>query len=370
MVNNLLKNKSDAEKANIKGESISKLKIKGKKERKDIDVEIVSTEAINGGVQVLAKSWDKNGKQIGFGKDGSVDIERFVIKNPPILVADANGDIIREWTDEKTGTLKQRRLREDPEEVLLRSLEDTIKVKKEKFGAENIIEGKIGNTTSTFYPAAGENSPVDGFMFAGNSSPGVSWSTLYTSAGGNNNGASATAADDRMSEIRAWTGTDNWRRIGRSVYGFDTSSIGSDTVSSATFSLYGSASSDGFGSQSVVVDRMIPSDTSTVTTSDYAVANWDVTKQSDTEIAVTSWNASGYNDFALNSTGIGNINGSGYSWYGLRQDMDFDNNPSWSSAAHTYVEGNFADETGTANDPKLVVEHAPAPTFIPKVMIF
>src|SRR3990167_1069334 len=45
----------------------------------------------------------KRGTELrGFGADGSVEIERFRIYNPPILVDDPNGTIIREWTDEIT----------------------------------------------------------------------------------------------------------------------------------------------------------------------------------------------------------------------------------------------------------------------------
>src|SRR3990167_4451732 len=86
--------------------------------------------------------WTPGGKQVGFGKDGTVDIERFVFINPPILVSDPNGDIIREWTDDTTGELKQRKLRESPQEALLQSLAHTISVKKEKFGSERIVRGK------------------------------------------------------------------------------------------------------------------------------------------------------------------------------------------------------------------------------------
>src|SRR3989344_2016473 len=49
--------------------------------------EIQSVQKIEGGIEILARAW-KDGKQLGFGKDGSVEIERFKIFNPPILVDD------------------------------------------------------------------------------------------------------------------------------------------------------------------------------------------------------------------------------------------------------------------------------------------
>ena len=50
-------------------------------------------EEIEGGIQIFAQAWNLDGTQVGFGKDGTVDIERFQIINPPILVPDENGDV-------------------------------------------------------------------------------------------------------------------------------------------------------------------------------------------------------------------------------------------------------------------------------------
>ena len=111
---------------------------------------------INGsnGIELFAKAW-KGGKQLGF-LDGTVEIERFRIYNPPVLVDDPNGDIIREWTDEETGELKQRKLKYDPTQAIKNSLAHTISLVAKD--GKDIIKGKVGNTTSTFYPAVGDGS--------------------------------------------------------------------------------------------------------------------------------------------------------------------------------------------------------------------
>jgi hypothetical protein len=152
--------------------------------RANYDIEIVSMRTIEGGVEVFARAWTKEGGQIGFGPDGTVDIERFQIINPPVLVADPAGSIVRTWTDNDTGRVKERRLREDAREALLQSLEHTLSVKKEKFGSTNIVPGKVGNTTSTFYPAAGANAPADGTTRQqnGDGSPNMA-TTPFTSVG-------------------------------------------------------------------------------------------------------------------------------------------------------------------------------------------
>src|SRR3989304_1790351 len=145
----------------------------------DIDIEIISSKAIEGGVEIMARAWNgakpiplytsalgsdikkfgleskfyaayqilglpapvlndneqykfqtgeiSPNKPIGFGKDGSVETERFRFYNPPIMVDDPAGIIIRESTDME-GKITQRRLREDPAQAIKESLAHTIKV--------------------------------------------------------------------------------------------------------------------------------------------------------------------------------------------------------------------------------------------------
>src|SRR3990167_4725754 len=98
MINELLQNKTAIEKSRIKSEEISKLNHIGTYDdlRYGLKVEIQSLKAIevNGshGVEIMARAW-KGTKQLGF-VDGTVEIERFRIFNPPIVVDDPNGDII------------------------------------------------------------------------------------------------------------------------------------------------------------------------------------------------------------------------------------------------------------------------------------
>ena len=138
----------------VKAEEIVKaVKIKkGKKLsfKKKRDYEIVEVQQLENGVALFARVFE-NGEQIGFG-DGTVDIERFIFINPPLLVDDENGDIVDTITD-KEGVTHTRKLREDPVEALKLALENTVDTMKNKFDASRIISGKIGNTTTTVYPA-------------------------------------------------------------------------------------------------------------------------------------------------------------------------------------------------------------------------
>jgi len=129
----------------------------------NLELEIVEVNTIDGGIEVFARAWN-DGNQIGFGEDGTVDIERFRIFNPPILVPDPLGDIVRVGADtDSSGIVYPTCIfREDPEAALLESIKHTILVMKNKHDSSQIIVGRVGNTTSTFYPAAGAASPVDG----------------------------------------------------------------------------------------------------------------------------------------------------------------------------------------------------------------
>ena len=89
MIEKLLKNKDGKQKAKIKAKEICKVNHIGKTKRGNLEVKIISIKEIEGGIEVMARAW-KKGKQLGFGKDGSVDIERFNIYNPPVLVEDDN----------------------------------------------------------------------------------------------------------------------------------------------------------------------------------------------------------------------------------------------------------------------------------------
>ena len=132
-IEEMITGKSSTEKAMIKGREIANIKTIAKQRVQfsggDYFIEVVDMKAIPKGVEVFTRAWNVDGTQIGFGKDGTVDIERFVFINPPILIDDPNGTIIREWTDEITGELKQRKLREDPKEAMkiLRLKSDKIK---------------------------------------------------------------------------------------------------------------------------------------------------------------------------------------------------------------------------------------------------
>ena len=363
-----LKNKDHKECSKIKSQEIVKLHKPLKVRRSKYELEITRVQQIEGGVEVFARAWNSKG-QIGFGKDGTVDIERFRIFNPPVLVDDHNGDIVRESTDPETGEVKQRRLREDPHEAILQEIEHTISVKVQKYGPENIVLGKIGNTTSTFYPDAGDpgTTSIDGSYDETQGSG--KWDAVHDETSSN----SAVGTDTNEVYCRARVGGET--SIIRSIFLFDTSTIDSaDIITSATFSLRGTAKFTGVndGNDFVSVVQSNPASNTTMSTADYdqvgdAVDNPTEGVDSGDRIDITTWSTSGYNDFPLNSTGLGWIDEAGITKLGVREGHDIvDSAP---ASGTTGVRGYYADRSGTSNDPKLVVEHGVASTFTPKVML-
>lgn len=349
MIEKLL-NKSDSEKAIIKSQEIVKVFPISRTERPSCDIEILQAKVTPFGLEIQARAWSNKGayNQYGFGPDGTVDIERFIFRNPPILVPDPNGQILRTWIED--GIPKERRLREDPLEALLQSLEHTISVKKEKFDATKIVKGKIGSTTFTFYPNAGAGTaPVDGEL--GTAGADTTFINLVNDSG--------TASDDvdatSRIQTRASTTSNQFQLLRRGGFGFDTSSL--NTVSSATLSLYGSSKATAIGDPNIDIVDFQPGNEADFATTDYPKANFGTTRFA-TGIAASGFSTSAYNDYALNASGLSNINLTGNTFFGARISWDIDEafGGSWVSGEVSGATIFTADQAGTTNDPKLVVE--------------
>lgn len=302
-----------------------------------LEIEIQRVEAIDGGLQIFARAW-KDGVQLGFGTDGTTDIERFRIFNPPVLVDDPKGDIIIPATFDELAQLPipERRLREDPIESIKQSLAHTISTTG-KTGTK-IVVGSVGNTTSTFYAGSG-----DGSVYRNDGA----WSTARDTADGE---AAITTDTTRylMADLDAGVYT-----VTRNFYPFDTSAIpDTDEISSGTFSIDNTGASSG--------DRYVGLiQTSQVSNTALAIGDFDaMTINSPSEGASrVLCSTSGYKDFAMNATGIGWISKTSYTKLGTRMAKDIDNvNP----GARNYILEYQSEQAGTTNDPKLVVVHAAA----------
>lgn len=328
------------DRSNIKGCEIAKSVSREVIAKDNYTIEIVDIEPIEKGVQVFARAW-LNGEQIGFGPKGNVDIERFRIFNPPILVPDEAGEIIVENSsyDPITDTVRnsKRTFREDPKQALVGVLIDTISVMDNATTGAKIEIGKRGNTTSTIY--------------SGNDA------TLYD----NLTGGSFVTSRNAATGDGVLTGSPNWGFLAREntylyrgVLPFDTSGIpDSDTISSATFSIKPSGSYNNGCSVTAYIAPIALADPTAP-----AIGDWDAITYTDYGNRVWSAASVGtYFDITMTSAGLSGINKTGYTSLAYISNYDFNNTAPCNTTSNNGSEHYYSEQAGTTDDPKLVVEH-------------
>lgn len=356
MITDLILNKTVIEIANIKAQAVVSSTVIGKYNRGNVDLDILSISKIEGGVEVFARVF-KDGKQLGFGADGSVDIERFRLFNPPVMVPSGIKRIVPLGKDFDNKIAELDNFIEDPHRALLIALTHTgLQVGKE---GTTIEIGKVGKTTDTFYPSAGASSPVDGAVNTNN----AVWATARSAATG-------TAEVSDAAQIIQGEFTGGSYTIRRNAFCFDTSTIGSGkTISSATFSLYSTAVNDQtettYPANFTIVQATLTG-TANIVSGDFDLSHWGSTEFASRITLATFAASTGYKDFALNASGITNVNMTGISQFGVRPSNDLDNN---APSARSYGQFYMADQAGTTNDPKLVVTYTASETFIPRIIM-
>ena len=277
------------------------------------NVEVTSVKEKDYGVEVCLRAW-KGDKQIGFSKDGSVDIERFRFFNKD-LIKDIDGVNLK-------GKLKKE-------------VDHTIGA-THNLDESKIKLGKVGSTVSTLYPSANANDATIDVTNA-------SWATCRNALTGN-------LVDD--STLWATARTSGGYAIFRSFISWDTSVVGSDTVSSVVLSLAGSGGGvNNADTSDIDIVAATPNDPEDIVAGDYDQVGSTVFAS----LALASWTASVgvYNNFpALSEAGRAEINGEGWTTYGLRNSRDTDNAActGWNECPSR------ASNVGTTK-PKLVVTH-------------
>ena len=210
--------------------------------------------------------------------------------------------------------------------------------------------------TLTVYPDTGTGSTtVDGRVARG--SVDQTFAAIRTGAGNSVN--TASTSDNPASLSTTGASTNQFAILRRSIFTFDTSAILSgDTVSSVTFSLYGTGKSTGAGtSPGIDVVDASPAANNTLAASDYGNVGTTVKAT----MTYASWSASAYNDFTL---AIGDVTKAGITSLGTRLTWDTSGTfgGTWNASTAWSFSCNYADQTGTANDPKLVVVYTSATT--------
>lgn len=214
------------------------------------------------------------------------------------------------------------------------------------------------DTESTFFPDPdAETNTVDGRVFRNNQDE--TFNDLRTGAG---TGAEPSAPSGVGINIHSTTTTDQFKEIYRSVFLYDTSPLGSDTIDSSTMDVYVQNHGTDLGDLNAVIVSSSPASNTDLVAADYNIANWGSTDFC-TPFAFSTLSNGSYKSVSLNAAGLAAIDGSGITKLGYRTEEDVDNNaPTWSSNVQSFWAQRWADQSGTSTDPKLVVTHSPAAT--------
>lgn len=200
------------------------------------------------------------------------------------------------------------------------------------------------DTLGPVYPDADpETTTMDG----NSQNSDASFATCRSAAAGNSTSASNASSNCQIAvDIGIYY-------VARNFHLFDTSALtASVTISAATYSVYdtgaGFANSD---SDSLHAVSSNPASNTALVDADFD----QVGSTSFGSISLASWTGSAYNGISLNASGLANISKTGVSKFGQRIGGDLNNSaPSSADRVQTYM----ADQTGTANDPKLEVTYS------------
>lgn len=210
--------------------------------------------------------------------------------------------------------------------------------------------------SQTFYPDADpETSSVDGRVVHGLVS--LTWAQIVAAAGTHSYDSVVKAYSI---VIKAASTTDRWYQLTRGIFLFDTSGLPDNAnISAATLSIYGSGKKDDLNiTPDVKVYSSNPASNTALEPGDFDCLG--STAFCDTPITYANWSTTGYNDFALNSSGIAQISKTGVSKFGLR-NANYDvsgTTPAWSdSGLPGSALENYYAEQGTGYKPKLVVTY-------------
>ena len=193
---------------------------------------------------------------------------------------------------------------------------------------------------------------------AGYDHGGTAFATIRTSPGDVTDGGVATTNTPALTRS---SGT-AYTLCNRGMLVFDTSSIPDGaTITSATLQLYVTAKSDAMSQSVSIVTRTDPA---TITTADFDVANWTMTKQA-TDVTIASVTTSAYNTWTLNATGLSNISKTGKTILGVVMSADAEATapPSGTGAGDASVTYYTADNG--SNEPVLAVSYSYSPTLDP-----
>lgn len=242
----------------------------------------------------------------------------------------------------------------------------------ELFADRLIPEWSFGFAVLTVYPDPDpETSTCDGYADYIDGGSGQIWTTIVGLAG---NGSGDAGVSGAPFLIRGGGIADEYNRNYRAFTLFDTSAIvDTDVIDSAIYSLYilndfrNFLSGEDSANSTFVVVETSPASNTALVDADYqqhVQQHGVVMGESQIQANIS---ASGYEDVTLNSAGRDFISKTGITKLGTASRWDLDDTATgltWVINALQFYLASFADETGTTQDPKLVVTSSAAGYFL------
>jgi len=221
----------------------------------------------------------------------------------------------------------------------------------------------IGDSPHTFNPDAhAETSSVDGFTLheAANST----WATLLAGAGTYGDSDSIYF---HTGGFQCGTTTTRFSQLWRGGATFNTAAtLSGMIIDSATVSVYGQAKYDQTTTKNNPASNIFswaPASNTTIAMGDYDA--YGTTAYCDTAVTYASYSTTGFNNWALNATGLAAIPTDGATitkigWRNTQYDVG-GTTPSYKSGSYCYTQG-YTAEQGVGYIPKLVVTYHAAST--------
>lgn len=232
-------------------------------------------------------------------------------------------------------------------------------LKKDPLKFISFLGARIAYAVDTLYSSAG-----DGVV--SHNVTNQSWGTIHDSAGNYSN-STATDGSNCAGRIHSGTSASTWDHVQRGIFPFDVSSVTSTwTADSGTFYIYesGDTATDNF-SESVHLTSKVNTG-ETLQNSDFASSTFGTTSFG--SVPISSWSGSGGNEqsITINSSGLAHIDSAvsaGTSTtFGTRLSSDINNSPpTWASNQTSIAPCRYSEYSGTATDPKIIVEFSYTP---------
>lgn len=210
----------------------------------------------------------------------------------------------------------------------------------------------VGFDTLLQWPSAGDPGTitVDGTAYRS-----VASEIFATIRAGSGTGAYAPATTDTAPYLNASSTANQFSVMQRGLFGFDTSALGvSAVVSAATFSQWFVSTISSLGDTTVEITAGPTASNTTLAAGDFQTIGRVAFA---TGFSVAGLTTGAYTDASLNASGLAAVSLTGITKLGTQLGWDLANSftGTWSSSVQTGVTVTFADQIGSANDPKLDV---------------